>query len=703
MRIQKNNSKKRSRFMCCLKTIITYFLLLVFVAAAAVIGYGVGKYYDNAQLINKLDVIESPEATVIYAANKDENGNDIIIDRIYKEDRTNVDLDVIPAHLKNATISVEDKRFYEHKGIDFIGMFRALAKNFSAHSMAQGGSTITMQLARNLKLGFGSEKTIDRKVQEVLVAFQLERQLSKDKILESYLNRIYYGNGAFGVQAAAKTYFNRDVKDLTLPQCAFLAGLPKAPSYYAKNNVKAKERRNVVLRLMNEQGYISEAEYENAVSSEMNLKITRTKSKSGKYQHFVNYLIKELGERFDEDEIYNGGLRIYSTLDTRIQDHAEKVFYGRNEPLKKRYPRIESCMVSIQPGNGFIRAMIGSIDRNSEFNRATQAKRQPGSVFKIVDYCCAMEKLGWGPSTRISNERFRQGKWYPKNFDGRYGGTVSMREAVARSINLPAIRAAERAGIENVVNLAKRMGIDTPIEPVLAAAIGGMGGIKPIEMLMPYTVVANNGILQRATTIDRVYDADKKNIYIDNHTPKKAVRVIGEDVSRNMDSMLRSVVTSGTGRQVSSVKNARAKTGTNGMYDVWFAGYVPGVLTAIVWIGSDDYSKLPGYFSGGGSCGPIWRDYMNGVLGYMDGYIDKDALKSVKIEDATQPGKRKYRGDDYRSGSSSRVTDAPIIDEKPPAESGGGGEPAETAPPAETKPAEPAEPELSHDDVTAVL
>ncbi|MBQ9359216.1 MAG: PBP1A family penicillin-binding protein [Abditibacteriota bacterium] len=688
--------------MCCLKSIITYFLLLVFVAAAAVVGYGVGKYYDNAQLINKMDVIESPEATVIYAANKDDNGNDIVIDRIYTEDRTNVDLEVIPDNLKNATIAVEDKRFYEHGGLDFRGMFRAMFKNFSAKSMAQGGSTITMQLARNLKLGFGSEKTLDRKVQEVLVAFQLERELSKDKILESYLNRIYYGNGAFGVQAASKTYFNKDVKDLTLSECAFLAGLPKAPSFYAKNNTQANERRNVVLKLMLDQGYITSTEYEAAVGTPMKITITKSRSKGGKYQHFVNYLIKELGEHFDEDEIYNGGLRIYSTLDTRIQDSAEKVFYSKNDPLKKRYPNIESCFISIQPGNGFIRAMIGSINRDSEFNRATQAKRQPGSVFKVVDYCCAMEKLGWGPSTRISNERFVQGKWRPKNFDGKYGGTVTMRQAVQYSINMPAIRAAERAGIENVVALAKRMGIETPIEPVLSAAIGGMGGIKPIEMLMPYTVIANNGILQKATCIDRVYDSDKKNIYIDNHTPKKAVRVIGENVNRNMDSMLRSVVTSGTGRQVSSVRDARGKTGTNGMYDVWFAGYVPGVLTAIVWLGSDDYSRLPGYFSGGGTCGPIWRDYMNSVLKYMDGYIDKEALKSIKIEDATEPGKRRVRGDE-RARREPKIADAPIIDDAPPAEpaesDGGGDEPAPAAP----RPSESEEPSVSHDDVTAVL
>ena len=688
--------------MCCLKTIITYFFLLIFVAIAAVVGYGVGKYYDNAQLINKMDVIESPEATVIYAANKDDKGNDIVIDRLYKEDRTNVDLDVIPANLRNATIAVEDKRFYEHSGIDFRGMFRAMFKNLSVKNMAQGGSTITMQLARNLKLGFGSEKTLDRKVQEVLVAFQLERQLSKDKILESYLNRIYYGNGAFGVQAASKTYFNKDVKDLTLPECAFLAGLPKAPSYYARNNQKANERRNVVLKLMLEQGYITDAEYNDAVSHDMRITITKSKSKGGKYQHFVNFLIKELGASFDEDEIYNGGLRIYSTLDTRIQDAAESVFYSHNEPLKKRYPKIESCFVSIQPGNGFVRAMIGSIDKKSEFNRATQAKRQPGSLFKIIDYCCAMEKLGWGPSTLISNERFQQGKWRPKNFDNRYGGRVTMRQAVANSINLPAIRAAEKAGMNNVVALAKRMGIETPIEPNLAAAIGGMAGIAPIEMLMPYTVVANNGILQKATCIDRVYDADKKTIYIDNHTPKKATRVIGEDVSRKMDSMLRSVVTSGTGRQVGSVRDARAKTGTNGMYDVWFAGYVPGLLTALVWIGTDDYSKLPRYFSGGGSCGPIWRGFMQKTLDYMDGYIDKEALKNLKVEDFSEDSGRRGRRESRRSGG---VSDAPIIDEAPRPDTSSEPSSSEEPPaPVETAPPAPApEPEHSHDDVTAEL
>lgn len=697
-----SRKKKKNKMASTVKNLFFIFSLIIFIGIAAFIGFVIGVYLDDTKTIQNISEIEAPDATIIYASNKDENGENIVLDRIYKENRTHVELSVIPEELINATIAVEDKRFYQHSGIDLRGMSRAFLTNLKSQSLAQGGSTITMQLARNLKLGFAQEKTINRKLQELLVAIQIEKQMSKDEILEAYLNRIYYGNRAFGVQAASKTLFNKNVQDLSLAQSAYIAGLPKAPSFYTAHYKEGILRKDVVLQLMLEQHFISQEEYENAKNETLVIQHNELNHKHSEYHRFINCVIKELSNKFSEDEIYNGGLRVYTTLDTRLQDIADKSFNNLKAMKKSRLPKLEACFVAVQPDNGFIRAMVGSLNPENDFNIPTQGKRQSGSIFKVVVYATAMEKLGWTPYTRISNERYisKDRKWRPKNANNRYGGTVTLRNAVAQSINMAAIRAAEKVGMTNVAAMAKRLGMNTPIEPYLSSAIGGMSGVTPLEMLSPFSVICNNGIINKTTFIYRVYDRDKKNILIDNTPSNRKTKVLGKDVCDNMDSVLRSVITSGTGRNASSIRDARGKTGTNGKSDIWFAGYVPKKLSAIVWIGNDDNSKIPSYFSGGGQCAPIWRTFMNNASSIIDEVINETKVNKKNTDSTIDDDKSTTKRREYKryddSTNAPPVQDAPLVEENIPEES-----PSDT-PETKTTPEPNPEP-ISHEDVTADL
>lgn len=604
--------------------------MILFIIIASIFGFGIGMFIEQKNYIENIGKIEIPEATLIYASNKDSNNNRVILAKIYKENRINVKLADIPQNLQNAIISIEDRRFYEHNGVDYKGMLRALVANLKSGGYSQGGSTISMQLARNVKLS--QDKTISRKVQEIIIAAQIEHTMSKEEILEAYLNSIYLGSGAFGVQTASNVYFGKDVKNLTLSEAALLAGLPKAPSSYSphKNLKAAIARRNVVLAAMLKEGYIEKDEYEKAKRDIPQIEPREKLTHKFKYPQIVNYIIDELKERFDEEQIYNGGLRVYSTIDTRIQDAADESVKDNISRARTRMPNVECALLSTDPKNGYIYAMVGSANPNSEFNRCTQAKRQPGSVFKPIVYYTAMEKLDWGPDTRISNDRISFGKWKPKNYEGKYGGTPSMRTAIAQSINLPAIRAAEAAGADNMVEMAKRMGINSKIPPYLSTAIGA-GNVKLIEMIQVYNVTANDGMITKPVIIKKVYDTSEKNCLIDN-TKNNAVRVVSSELAKNMDSMLRSVMTSGTGRPVSYVADARGKTGTNGKTDVLFAGYVPDKLCTIVWIGDDNNKRLPHSFSGGGTCGPIWGSFMSKADPIFVTIKEEEEKKSKGIE-----------------------------------------------------------------------
>lgn len=644
MRLEQQKRKKENKSVEAIKRFFFVIGLIIFIIVSSAVGFGLGTFLEQKNYIEGLGKIEVPEATLIYAVNEnEETGKNEVIAKLCKENRINIPLSEVPQKLQNAVIAIEDKRFYEHNGVDLRGVGRALVANIVKGGYSQGASTISMQLARNVKLN--AKKTLSRKIQEIVIAAQIEQTMTKEQILEAYLNSIYFGSGAFGVETASQVYFGKHAKDIDLSEAALLAGLPKAPSQYSphKNYDAAIGRRNVVLKAMYEEGYISKDEYNDAKDEKIEIKEKSVQKHKFKYPQLTNAVLDELKERFDEDQIYNGGLRVFTTIDTRIQDAAEKAVHDKMASVKKRNKNIECALISMNPATGFIAAMVGSIDPTVEFNRCTQAKRQPGSVFKPVVYYTAMEQLDWGPNTRISNDRLVIGDWKPKNFDGRYGGKPTMRQAIYKSINLPAIRAGQQAGMDNVCNMAKRLGIDSKLEPYLATCIGA-GNIKLVEMIQVYNVTANDGKIFTPTIIKQVYDTSMENCLVDN-TNRSGKKVISSKYVKMMDDLLRGVVTSGTGRPVRGISEARGKTGTNGKTDVSFAGYVPGGLSAMVWIGDDNFKPIPNYFSGGGTCGPIWAQFMKEALPYFK----EDKLKAQKKIDEKSKEK-KYENNESEEG-----------------------------------------------------
>ncbi|MCE5313624.1 MAG: penicillin-binding protein 1A [Armatimonadota bacterium] len=594
---------RRSR----LRSIVTALQVMILLGVSASVGVALGLFINLSKELPSVGDFEPPEATIIYSS------DNVILGRIYREDRTNVPLNDIPKNLRDATVAIEDKRFYHHSGIDMRGIARAVWQNLRGQRMAQGGSTITQQLARNVYLT--QRKTVNRKIQEVVLAILMERSFTKDKILELYLNQVYYGSGAFGVQAAARVYFGKDVGRLDLAQCAMLAGMPQKPSGYSPHEdpEAAKGRRDVVLDAMADLGYITSQQRDEAKAEGLRI-VRRTKGRNTyKAPHFVDYVTKQLKEKYGDDVLFKGGLRVYTTLNYKMQEIAEDALRNGVRRHEKLRHVSEGCFIAIEPATGYIRAMVGSVDPASQFNRCAQAKRQPGSAFKAFVYTAALA-AGMKPSDKIldgpvSFPNGSGGAWRPKNYDNKWHGWVTMESAVARSINIPAIKVAEKVGMENVIKYAQLMGIESPLEPYLSTAIGGIGGLRPIEIASAYGTFANDGVHVDACSIIRVTNS-RGEIYQD-YVPEGR-RVISEKVNSDMDKMLRAVVTrrGGTGTSVRGVSEARGKTGTtNDDRDAWFIGYVPGKLVAACWVGNDNYESMRRAF-GGLVCAPIWKEFM---------------------------------------------------------------------------------------------
>lgn len=577
------------------------------------IGGVVGGFITVSRDLEDISGYSPPEVTKIFSS------DGILLATVGEENREFVDLKQVPKELQDATIAVEDSRFYDHAGIDLRGISRAMVRNIKGGEMKEGGSTITQQLARNVYLT--QKKTISRKAREAVLAVMIERNYTKRKILELYLNQVYYGSSAFGVETASKIYFGKNVKNLNLSECALLAGLPKSPSYLSphENLEGAIRRRNVVLSRMLELNYITQEEYEKAREHKpriVPLKPTKYRSKA---PYFTDYVKRYLRDNYEygDDLILRGGLRVHTTLNYEMQLAAQKAVTKGVQDAKKagkiNPDNGNAALVCIEPANGYIRAMVGGESyEKSEFNRAVQAKRQPGSAFKAFVYTAAVDMLGWDASHRVLDARIYKtddlGRvWAPVNYDGKYRGMISIKRAVAESVNTAAIRTGEQVGIENVVKYAKMMGIKSELQPYPALAIGGIGGVSVLEMASAYGVFAAKGDFVEPTPIIKITDSNGQ--LIDEH-PTHVRHVLTERTLKIMDEMFRSVVTSGTGRSVSVIPEARGKTGTtNEDRDAWFVGYVPNKLVTAVWMGNDNHTPMRKVY-GGTLCGPIWREFM---------------------------------------------------------------------------------------------
>lgn len=553
---------------------------------------------------------EPTESTKIFSS------DGVLLADVYEENRQVVPISDIPKDLQNATVAIEDERFYKHPGVDLQGIARAVYQNLRRGHLAQGGSTLTQQLARNIYLS--REKSVSRKLKEILLALELERNYSKEQILELYLNQIYYGSGAYGVQTASKLYFGKDVKDLSLAECALLSGLPQKPSSYSpyEDMDSAIRRRNIVLSHMAHLGYITIEQCDDAKHEKIHLTgLQPTGMTRYKAPWFVTYVLKELTNKYGADLVYRGGLRVHTSLNYEMQQAGEEALRNGVKDAKWRHVT-QGALICIDPETGYIKTMVGGVNPDfakDQFNRVAQAHRQPGSSFKAFVYTAAVDN-GYDPNYRLSNERitykgYGPEGWTPKNYDGRYGGTMSMKQAIARSVNICAVRMADQIGINQVITYARMLGIKSTLEPNLSLALGS-GVVTPLELCSAYGVFAAKGMRAEPISIIRINESDRNNdgALIEENRPL-VHQVLSEQTAELMDGMFRGVVTMGTGRSASRVPEARGKTGTTqDDRDAWFVGYTPELATA-VWVGNDDYSPMKAVW-GGNVCAPTWANFM---------------------------------------------------------------------------------------------
>jgi penicillin-binding protein 1A len=694
---------------------------LIAVLAVVIFGFMAGGYLAIAMGVPSISEVKkyrATDGTKVYA------DDDSLIGEFKVEKGIFVPLREIPANIKNALIAVEDSRFYQHKGIDYIGIGRALIKDIMHASLKEGGSTITQQLAKILFLT--PEKTIKRKLREVQLAVRLEKEMSKDEILELYLNRVYFGHGAYGIEMASRVYFGKTVSRITLPEAAMLAGLVKAPNNYSPYNnlVRAKERQEVVLMRMEEEGYIKPSQRESAKNHSLMLSSLRAQTEANNY--FLEYIRQILEQKYGEEVVYKGGLKVYTTLDKKAQAAAQtalqeglrevdkrrgwrgpighkndikednnehKVSFsasvgdistgivvsvnpkealikargitgklmlndalwagnvldkktGKLQTIKnfkltdilkkgdiiwarfktisgnavtfslEQEPEVEGALAAVEPETGFIKALVGGFNfPKSEFNRAVYAKRQVGSAIKPIIYAAAMEH-GFTPATIINDEEIsypdgKGGKWSPENYDRKYHGPTRLREALAYSRNVVTVRLVDLVGIDKVLSFARDVGIEADMPRELTIALGSVS-ITPLELASAYSTFANEGV--RMNPIAIKYITDSKGEVIESNEPE-GVEAISSQTSFLITSMMKDVLSYGTGMRANIGRPAAGKTGTSNDYkDAWFIGYTPQ-LVGCVWVGFDDMRRSLGHGEvGGRAAAPVWANFMKNAL-----------------------------------------------------------------------------------------
>ncbi|HDQ03864.1 MAG TPA: PBP1A family penicillin-binding protein [Deltaproteobacteria bacterium] len=547
--------------------------------------------------------------------------NDELIDEFFIEDRKIIALDDVPKVVQYAFVAAEDSRFYQHKGLDVQSIFRAFLKNIEAGTIVQGGSTITQQVAKMMYLS--PERKYTRKLKEAILAFKIDRYLSKDEILHLYLNQIYLGHGTYGIEAAAMGYFGKDASELTLPEAALLAGLPKAPSTYSPFFFfeKAKQRQLYALNRMYEDGYITKEEMEEAAAYEMEFtEFKREEEKVAAY--FVENVRRYVQEKYGGDVLYKEGLAIYTTLNLEAQKEARDAVERGLAELEERQEfepgLVQGALISMDVRTGAVRAMVGGRDfKKSEFNRATQARRQPGSAFKPLIYTAAFDR-GLNPSSVfidspviIEDPTAEDGLWRPKNFDEKFLGPTTMRKGLVHSRNIVTVKILQEIGVGYAASYAANMGISSPILKTLSLALGA-SGVTLEEMVRAYGVIANGGKKVTPYYIKRIVDRTG-NVFEENEP--QVEQVIDPRIAFMTSYLMRDVVESGTGRRVRSIgRPVAGKTGTTNDYrDAWFIGFTPSLITG-VWVGFDQEMPLGKNEVGGRAAAPIWLYYMDKVL-----------------------------------------------------------------------------------------
>ena len=706
---------------------------------------------SNLPYISTLKDYNPPTISVIYSSDGQ------IIGRFWEEKRIVVPLERIPRHVIHAFVAAEDARFFEHRGIDVFGIFRALIKNITARKIEQGGSTITQQVTRSLLLK-NTKRTYRRKVREALLAIQIEKKFSKSRILFLYLNQIYLGHGAYGIEAAAQTYFGKSVEELDLAEAALLAGLPRAPARYSPltHFERAKARQRYVLKRMREEGYITREQEIRAYRERLKI-IGKEDNYFQRAPYFTEYVRQYLVKKYGRERLYRGGLQVYTTVNLQMQKaaqhalqrglaeldkregyrgpirHIEKSelpFYKEkrlrdlssiklkpgsvvealveevddkaqnavlwifgqkgilplsemrwarnpdpeipyyNAKLEKisevlapgdvilvkirakarsllswivcleQEPKVQGALLCIEPDTGKVRAMVGGRDFSlSQFNRAIQARRQPGSAFKPIIYAAALDK-GMSPADVIVDAPFISDNgnedrvWKPRNYKGRFFGPTILRTALAKSRNVVTVKILRKIGIDYAISYARRLGISSRLNADLSLALGS-SGVSLLELTRAYCVFASQGTLPRPIFVEKVLD---RNGQVIEENQPQTQQVISQQTAYVMTDLLKAVVQEGTGWRVKALHRPVAgKTGTtNDLRDAWFIGYTPQLVTG-VWVGYDDRTPMGKGETGSRAASPIWLYFMQKVLKNMpiEDFPVPEGVVFAKIDEDT--------------------------------------------------------------------
>ena len=730
---RKKSGKKKFKEKSKLRNIlmISFFSISLLFVTTGFIGAGFIYFYFSKDLpdVRQLKVYQPSTITQIYS------DSDEKIAEFYIEKRIIVELENIPLALKQATLAVEDSNFYYHFGIDPKAIFRAFITNMKAGHVVEGGSTITQQLTKTMFLS--RERTLPRKIKEAILAVRLELIFTKDEILEMYLNQIYYGHGTYGVEAAARNYFGKSVKELTIAECAMIASLPKAPNNYSpyKNLRRARKRRNHVIRRMANISFINEEEASLALQEDFHL--GKVEKMLNKAPYFVEHIRRILEEKFGSSKLYRAGLKVYTTLDMNMQESAQRAIkknlliadkrYGYRGPLStldisqgettvqnamveqnrfseeesikvgniiygtvisveksqarvilgeedgyleiknmdwarkpntnldgrwakiknineaisagdlimvkvlgrkqgrpgwslslEQEPEVEGALISLTPETGQVKAMVGGYEfKKSQFNRSVQAIRQPGSAFKPIIYAAAINE-GFSPSSIIIDSPiiFKEkqdafDKWKPVNFEEKFYGPTSLREALAHSRNVVTVKLMQKIGIKSTIRLAKSLGISSNLEENLSISLGS-SGMTLYELVSAYSAFANMGNLIKPTAIRNIKSRNGEVLFT---SIPEITQPIAPGTAHIITSLLESVVQNGTATKVKALKRPVAgKTGTTNNYvDAWFMGYTPQLVTG-VWVGKDKDEPLGKNETGSRAAIPIWLQFMQEAL-----------------------------------------------------------------------------------------
>lgn len=596
-------------------------------------------YLSSLPPIENLEDLKPNIVTKFYSA----DGEVIRTFTAYTYDKVN--LHDVPEDLIHAVIATEDKNFYNHNGYDIFGIVRSSIQNVIARHAVQGASTITQQLARILFLS--NERTMSRKIKELEIAAKIEKTISKDQILEMYLNNVYLGSGAYGVAAASKIYFNKKLNQLSLSELALIAGLPQAPSVYSPYNSKdlAIQRRNQVLKRMLTMKYITEEQYNKAIKDGVKLSSVPAVYTTNKAPYFSDYVVREMENLgFEETDIIHGGYKVITTLDSKAQSAANEAILRNMRAWGLTSPSQQAAVFSFSPLDGRILVYAGGKNyAESQYDRVTQSVRPPGSAFKPIVYAVAMEK-GMSPNDTVEDSPITIGNWSPHNYSPKYRGKIPIYKALMVSSNVCAARIIQQVGVNSVRQLAKVLGITTPLEYDYTISLGS-NGVKLFEFVRAYGAFANGGFVVEPYAIQRIQDSRGRVLYRAGRT--KMSHKISLKTAAEMTAMMKTVILSGTGTAANIGRPAAGKTGTTDDYkDAYFVGYTPDIVTG-VWVGDDNNKRMKG-LTGGTVPARIWKDVMLAAtkdleprdFDYPEIKLDNYYLgfgKAKKIEDDENP------------------------------------------------------------------